>query len=73
MKKNITLSADEELIQSARATAGREKKTLNDAFREWLADYGSRYRSASEYSSLMKRLAYVKPGGNFTRDEMNER
>jgi hypothetical protein len=73
MKKNVTLSADEELIQAARDTAGRENKTLNDAFREWLEDYGSRYRTAADYRLLMDRLSYAKPGQKFSRDEMNER
>jgi hypothetical protein len=73
MKKNITLSADSHLIQAARATASRENRTLNDAFREWLADYSSRYKTASEYDALMKKLSYVKAGRKFTREEMNER
>jgi hypothetical protein len=34
--KNITLSADENLIEQARLTAKAQRKTLNSAFREWL-------------------------------------
>lgn len=73
MKKNITLSADMELIQAARTAANKENRTLNDAFREWLAEYGSRFQAASDYEALMKRLSYAKPKRKFTRDEMNER
>ena len=72
--KNITLSADEFLIEQARRTARSRHTTLNQAFREWLASYG---RPASDplknYDALMKRLSYVKAGRKFTRDEMNER
>ena len=36
--KNITLSADERLIETARERARAEHSTLNDQFRLWLAD-----------------------------------
>jgi hypothetical protein len=62
--KNVTLSADEDLI---------EHKTLNIAFREWLEQYASRAGSVQEFDSLMKRLEHVNAGRHFSRDEMNER
>lgn len=72
--KNVTLSADERLIEEARATARARKTTLNSEFRKWLEDYTGRRRMAEEYKELMKRLSYVKTGGRrFTRDELNER
>ena len=37
--KNITLSADERLIEAARARALAERTTLNEQFREWLMEY----------------------------------
>ena len=37
--KNITLSADEELIEQARRLAREQKRTLNEAFREWLVQF----------------------------------
>ena len=37
--KNITLSADERLIEAARERARSEHTTLNEQFRRWLADY----------------------------------
>ena len=37
--KNITLSADEDLIERARQMARQQNRTLNDAFREWLREF----------------------------------
>ena len=37
--KNVTLSADEALIEQARLVARSQHKTLNSAFREWLTQY----------------------------------
>ena len=71
--KNITLSADESLIEQARLVARSQHKTLNIAFREWLAYYTNQEGRAQEFDSLMKRLEYVKAGRRFSRDEMNER
>lgn len=72
--KNITLSADEKLIQCAREKAIREKKTLNKAFREWLVNYTGTGRSniAKEYQEIMHELSYVRTSKSFTRDELNE-
>ncbi len=72
--KNITLSADERLIERARALAGERKTTLNAEFRQWLEDYTGLSTWAERHDELMKRLSYVETGGRkFTRDEMNER
>lgn len=77
--KNITLSADERLIEQARATARSRKTTLNAEFRKWLETYAAhatkdRQQLVRDYDALMKRLSYVNTGGRkFTRDEMNER
>ena len=45
--KNITLSADESLIDAARRRAASEQTTLNAQFRIWLADYVGRERRAA--------------------------
>jgi len=71
--KNITLSADEDLIERARAVARARRKTLNGAFREWLEQFTAESGSDKEYNSLMQRLRHVRAGRRFTRDEMNER
>lgn len=73
--KNITLSADEKLIEAARERARAEHTTLNEQFRLWLEDYARRSRKADEAMALVERMrGYVRTGGRkFTRDEMNER
>lgn len=73
--KNITLSADEHLIEVARQRALTEKTTLNEQFRCWLENYARRSRSADEAMFVVERIrSYAGTGGRkFTRDEMNER
>jgi len=56
--KNITLSADEDLIERARAVARARRKTLNAAFREWLEQFTAESGSDKEYNSLMQRLRH---------------
>ena len=70
--KNITLSADPDLIEKARAVAKAENTTLNAAFREWLASY-ARKEAVRAHRELMERLKHIDAGGPYTRDEMNER
>lgn len=72
-QKNITLSADERLIQLARARALHEKKTLNKVFREWLTHYAMSLSTAKNYQKVMRELDYVKVRKKFSRDELNER
>lgn len=71
--RNITLSADDVLIEEARRRAARENTSLNELFREWLARYVAQPYAAEQYGALMDRLAHVNAGATFTRDEMNER
>jgi len=71
--KNVTLSADANLIEQARLIAKSQHRTLNAAFREWLEHFTGQSGSAEEFDSLMKRLKHVRAGHRYTRDEMNER
>ena len=71
--KNITLSADAELIRKVREKARREHTTLNANFRRWLRQYLSRSSKTADFQSFMSSLDYVRPGRSFSRDEMNER
>jgi hypothetical protein len=71
--KNITLSADEDLIEQARSVARARHTALNAAFREWLAQFTASNGDPQVFDSLMKRLRYVNTGRSFSRDEMNER
>ena len=71
--KNITLSADEHLIEQARSLAHAQHKTLNSLFREWLLQLTSQHGETQSYEALMQRLGHVRAGRHFTRDDMNER
>lgn len=73
MKRNVTLSAEEDLIEAARRKAAAEHSTLNEQFRRWLVTYVGNRRRGRDYASLMQRLGSVDSGGAFTRDELNER
>lgn len=73
--KNITLSADNALIEAARARARAERTTLNAEFRRWLADYARRDQQLQEARAVLDELrGKLRTGGRkFTREEMNER
>ncbi|HEY2647398.1 MAG TPA: hypothetical protein VGI34_10515 [Candidatus Acidoferrales bacterium] len=72
--KNITLSADDELIEQARQLARAQKRTLNDAFREWLVQFTQQAGNVEEFDALMERLSRtVRLHPPYSRDEMNER
>ncbi len=73
MKKNITFSAEEELITKAREKAISQKTTLNEAFRRWLKQYAERGRVAEELDMLMETMDYAYSGKKFTREDLNER
>ncbi len=72
--KNITLSADEKLIEAARERARSEHTTLNEQFRHWLADYARREARLEGFDETVAALrGKVRIGRKLTRDEMNER
>ena len=71
--QNVTLSADENLIERARLRAAKEKRSLNSAFREWLARYAGPETGHAEFEELMKQLSNVKSNRRFSRAERNER
>ena len=73
--KNVTLSADEHLIEAARQRAVAERTTLNAQFRLWLANYVGRQQQAEAAVSTIGALrrSLATGGRKFTRDEMNER
>ncbi len=73
MIRNITLSAEETLIQKARMKAQSEHKSLNVLFREWMQKYAGEQNRSHNYRFLMRQLSSVDSGGKFTRDELNER
>ena len=72
--KNITLSADDELIEAARARARTEHTTLNEQFRRWLSDYVQQEQRRQRYEETVAALrGTVRVGRKLSRDEMNER
>jgi hypothetical protein len=72
--RNITLSADEGLIERAREVAREQRRTLNDAFREWLVQFTRQSGIVQEANELIDQLRKtVRSNGPYTRDEMNER
>ena len=74
MVKNVTLSADEQLIEAARKRARAENTTLNEQFRRWLADYAQAQERMQRYDEVMATLrGKLKVGRMPSRDEMNER
>jgi len=73
MLKNITLSAEEDLIRKARQKAQRERTTLNSTFRRWLRQYVNKSSRKTDFEAFLSSLEYVCPGRRFSRDELNER
>ena len=72
--KNITLSADENLIEAARQRAANEHTTLNEQFRLWLAEYAGKQQQLRFYDDTIKELqGKLKVGRKLSREEMNER
>ncbi len=70
--KNITLSADGLLIEKARSQAGKERRSLNAVFREWLESY-VRPTAKRSYRDFVKKVSYARSSKKITREEMNER
>ena len=71
--KNITLSADEDLIEQARQVARSQRRTLNAAFRDWLVQFTAQSGNGQEVDALMRHFRHVNAGRHFNRDEINER
>jgi hypothetical protein len=73
--RNITLSADESLIEAARRQAAAKHTTLNEEFRRWLTSYAGNTSRAERAKAAIRELQKeIRTGGRrFTRDEMNER
>lgn len=72
--RNITLSADERLIEAARERARGDNSTLNEEFRRWLAEYAQPHERMQRYDEVMAQVrGRLKVGRKLTRDEMNER
>jgi hypothetical protein len=72
--KNITFTADEDMIREAREQAIAEQTSLNEQFRIWLESYARKRRAARAMEAIDRLTERYSTGGRkFTRDEMNER
>ena len=72
--KNITLSAEEPLIEAARARARAGNSTLNEQFRRWLASYSQTQERLDRYEAVMSELrGQLQVGCKLGREAMNER
>ncbi len=71
--KNVTFSADEELIEKARLLARQRRSTLNALFREWLENLVEQKEAEERLAELEKRIGYARAGRSFSREEMNAR
>ena len=67
--KNITLTADGDLIAAARERAGSENTALNERFRIWLAGY-ARQQRLQQYEAVMVSLhGQLVVSGKLSQDE----
>lgn len=74
--KNITLSADEQIIKRARAAAKMRGMSLNQMIRDYLEELASGSQTDNEFQRLeeLSKLAAGQRGGwKFDRDEIHER
>lgn len=72
--RNITLSADENLIDRARRRAESENTTLNNAFRSWLEQYSApRGLTEDQIRVAMSMASGFRLGRMPSREERNER
>lgn len=73
MLRNLTISAEADLIDRARARARSEGTTLTDELRQWLTQYASEDAAVARFRATLSRLGHVDAGRKFNRDELNER
>ncbi len=77
MSRNITLNADEEAIETARALMKAEGTSLNEQFKLWLDAYIAEHRRKQQVEAALKTLEMmrgsIKLDHKLAREEMNER
>ncbi len=76
--KNITLSAQDQLIDELRQVSERQNTTVNDLFRLWSKAYIARVKKRESEQRLRALRESVekfsfKSDRKYTREEMNER
>ena len=77
MPRNITLNADGEAIDTARALMKAEGTSINEQFKLWLDAYIAEHRRKQQVEEALKTLEMmrgsIKLDHKLTREEMNER
>ncbi|MGD0516670.1 MAG: DUF6364 family protein [Thermoguttaceae bacterium] len=77
MMKNITLSADDEVIAKARSYAKEHNKTINQLIRDYLVELvelQDREKLVEQFDELVRKNAcYPEKGWRFNREEIHER
>jgi hypothetical protein len=70
-RKNLTLSADPQLIEAGREYARKQGKSLNQLIREFLASItvSKKESSIDEFLTLAKTLKVNSGGRRFTRSD----
>ena len=70
MQTNVTVSAEDTLIERAKERARKENKTLEGLFNEWLHQYIDNLdiNPAKEFEDFMDRVKYTNPGRTFARE-----
>lgn len=72
--RNITLSADERLIEQARQEARAQNTTLNHLFREWLEEIAQRKDRIQKMDTVIARLGReLTFDRKLPREKLNER
>lgn len=72
--RNITLSADEHIIDAARRVAAAEHTTLNEQFRIWLETYAQKRQTLKNFDETVQKLGgQLCVGKKLTREQMNAR
>jgi len=74
--KNITLSADERLIERARREAAHRGKSLNQLIRDYLEELAGERAVTNEFDRLreLSRLSHGRRGDwRFDRDQIHDR
>ena len=73
MQTNVTVRAEDTLLERAKERARKENKTLDGLFNEWLHRYTQNGNavSAKGFDDFMERVRYANPGRIFSREEMN--
>jgi hypothetical protein len=70
--ETITLTVHKSVIETAQRVAEKQQTTRDALLNEWLSRFAGIERGR-RFDDVMEKLKYVKTGGPYTRDEMNER